>query len=146
MKALLIALPFIDRPYPRALPGGAGWVENATLDDFCHYRRMQEHNLSNVYHSKCDQMGMECHGAWDIDARCNSQNDLNLNLSDFDHMPESTSVATPCCPPSSSKIWWTWRKSCVWWVRERKTCVWKNRWNTPASPSPPTFSVSANVL
>ena len=31
-------------PYPRALPGGAGWVANTTHYDCCYYDRMQERN------------------------------------------------------------------------------------------------------
>ena len=38
-RHFLIDLPFMQRPYPRALPGGAGWVANTT-----HYDRMQERN------------------------------------------------------------------------------------------------------
>ena len=29
-STFLVALPFIKRPYPRALPGGVGWVTNTT--------------------------------------------------------------------------------------------------------------------
>ena len=39
VKALLIDLPFTQRPYPRALPGGAGWVANTTHYDCCYYDR-----------------------------------------------------------------------------------------------------------
>ena len=43
-EGTLIDLPFIQRPYPRALPGGAGWVANTAYYDCCYYDRMQERN------------------------------------------------------------------------------------------------------